>query len=43
MVFSVVSVACNYSGFTGNILLKSAEGVIKYMMGALKGVFYKVI
>ena len=28
-------------GFTGNVLLKSAEGVIKYMMGALKGVFYK--
>ena len=28
-------------GFTGNVLLKTAEGVIKYMMGALKGVFYK--
>ena len=28
-------------GFTGNILLKSAEGVIKYMMKSLKGVFYK--
>ena len=28
-------------GFTGNVLLKGAEGVIKYMMGALKGVFYK--
>ena len=28
-------------GFTGNVLLKSAEGVIKYMMGALKDVFYK--
>ena len=24
-------------GFTGNVLLKTAEGVIKYMMGALKG------
>lgn len=28
-------------GFTGNILLKTTEGVIKYIMGALKGVFYK--
>lgn len=28
-------------GFTGNVLLKSAEGVIKYMMKQLKGVFYK--
>lgn len=28
-------------GFTGNILLKSTEGVIKYMMHALKDVFYK--
>lgn len=28
-------------GFTGNVLLKTTEGVIKYMMGALKGVFYK--
>ena len=28
-------------GFTGNVLLKATEGVIKYMMGALKGVFYK--
>ena len=28
-------------GFTGNILLKGTEGVIKYMMGQLKGVFYK--
>ena len=27
-------------GFTGNVLLKSAEGVIKYMMKSLKGVFY---
>ncbi len=28
-------------GFTGNVLLKGSEGVIKYMMKALKGVFYK--
>ncbi len=28
-------------GFTGNVLLKSTEGVIKYIMGQLKGVFYK--
>ena len=28
-------------GFTGNVLLKSTEGVIKYMMKTLKGVFYK--
>ena len=28
-------------GFTGNILLKGAEGVIKYMLSQLKGVFYK--
>lgn len=28
-------------GFTGNILLKSTEGIIKYMMKQLKGVFYK--
>lgn len=28
-------------GFTGNVLLKTTEGVIKYMMKALKGVFYK--
>ena len=27
-------------GFTGNVLLKSVEGVIKYMMKSLKGVFY---
>ena len=27
-------------GFTGNVLLKTAEGVIKYMMKSLKGVFY---
>ncbi len=28
-------------GFTGNVLLKTTEGVIKYLMGSLKGVFYK--
>ena len=28
-------------GFTGNVLLKGAEGVIKFMMNSLKGVFYK--
>ena len=28
-------------GFTGNVLLKTTEGVIKYMMKSLKGVFYK--
>ena len=27
-------------GFTGNVLLKATEGVIKYMMKSLKGVFY---
>jgi len=30
-------------GFTGNVLLKSTEGVIKYIMGALKVVFYKSV
>ena len=28
-------------GFTGNVLLKGTESVIKYMMKSLKGVFYK--
>ena len=28
-------------GFTGNVLLKTAEGVIKFIMKNLKGVFYK--
>jgi len=28
-------------GFTGNVLLKAAEGTIKYMMHSLKGVFYQ--
>ena len=27
-------------GFTGNVLLKTTEGVIKFMMKSLKGVFY---
>ncbi len=30
-------------GFAGNVLLKGTEGVIKYMMKALKGVFYKSV
>ena len=28
-------------GFTGNVLLKGSEGVIKFMMKSLKGIFYK--
>ncbi len=28
-------------GFTGNVMLKTTEGVIKFMMKSLKGVFYK--
>ncbi len=28
-------------GFTGNILLKTTEGTIKFLMKSLKGVFYK--
>lgn len=28
-------------GFTGNVLLKTTEGAVKYIMHALKGVFYK--
>ena len=28
-------------GFTGNVLLKSAEGIIKFMMHSLKDVFYR--
>ena len=28
-------------GFTGNVLLKSVEGTIKFLMKSLKGVFYK--
>lgn len=30
-------------GFTGNVLLKTTEGVIKFMMDSLKGVFYKSV
>lgn len=40
-VFSGAADVVVTDGFTGNVLLKSTEGVIKYMMGALKGVFYK--
>lgn len=40
-VFSDVAEVVVTDGFTGNILLKTTEGVIKYLMGALKGVFYK--
>ena len=28
-------------GFTGNVFLKASEGMIKFAMGKLKGVFYK--
>jgi len=42
-VFAGVADVVVTDGFTGNILLKATEGVIKYMMGALKGVFYKNI
>ncbi len=28
-------------GYTGNVLLKTTEGVIKFMMKQLKGIFYK--
>jgi len=28
-------------GFTGNVMLKTIEGTIKYMMKTLKGIFYK--
>ena len=40
-VFSGAADVVVTDGFTGNVLLKSAEGIIKYMMHALKGVFYK--
>ena len=39
-VFSGVADVVVTDGFTGNVLLKTTEGVIKYMMSALKGVFY---
>lgn len=40
-VFSGAADVVVTDGFTGNVLLKTTEGVIKYLMGALKGVFYK--
>ena len=40
-VFSGAADVVVTDGFTGNVLLKSTEGVIKYMMQALKGVFYQ--
>ena len=40
-VFSGAADVVVTDGFTGNVLLKTTEGVIKYMMKTLKGVFYK--
>ena len=40
-VFSGAADVVVTDGFTGNVLLKTTEGVIKYIMGALKGVVYK--
>ena len=40
-VFAGMAEVVVTDGFTGNVLLKTTEGVIKFMMGALKGVFYK--
>lgn len=40
-VFSGYADVIVTDGFTGNVLLKTTEGVIKYMMKQLKGVFYK--
>lgn len=40
-VFSGAADVIVTDGFTGNVLLKTTEGVIKYMMKTLKGVFYK--
>ena len=40
-VFSGAADVVVTDGFTGNILLKATEGVIKFMMHALKDVFYK--
>ena len=40
-VFSGAADVVVTDGFTGNVLLKSTEGVIKYMMQALKAVFYQ--
>ena len=39
-VFSGCADVIVTDGFTGNVLLKGTEGVIKFMMKALKGVFY---
>lgn len=40
-VFSGAADVIVTDGFTGNVLLKTTEGVIKYMLKSLKGVFYK--
>lgn len=40
-VFSGCADVVVTDGFTGNVMLKTTEGVIKYMMKSLKGVFYK--
>ena len=40
-VFSGQAEVIVSDGFTGNVLLKTTEGVIKFMMGQLKDVFYK--
>ena len=39
-VFSGAADVVVTDGFTGNVLLKGTEGTIKYIMQALKGVFY---
>ncbi len=40
-VFSGAADVVVTDGFTGNVLLKTTEGTIKYLMSSLKGVFYK--
>ena len=40
-VFEGVADVVVSDGFTGNVLLKTTEGAIKYMMGSVKKVFYK--
>lgn len=40
-VFSGAADVVVTDGFTGNVLLKSTEGTIKFLMTALKNVFYK--
>ena len=40
-VFSGAADVVVTDGFTGNVLLKTTEGTIKFMMNALKGVFYE--